>query len=195
MKKQIGIIMAMVAGLIFTGSAMAANTIPYNADDIPELGVGSDHALTTITDDGNNVVITLTNVRLSPVGKDTAGEDLKPATHIALFSGNMHAKGAREPFAIVPVVGGKLTFSIPNGAKKSGVPVAESIWGRGIVGNQINEKMALVQDPLDPWVIAYNDDLQQLAIWFVMYPNKPTVPARSFFGNKPVQGKHPKLAE
>lgn len=193
MKNNFGIILlAMVVGLCFYGSAMAVT--PYDASDIPELGVGGEHMLTTVTDNGNKVVITLTNVRLSPVGKDTAGKDLEPATHIALYSGNMHAKGVYEPFAILPVTGGKVTCTIPNGAQKAGVPVVESIWGRGIVDKQIDEDKALVHDPKDPWVIAYNDDLNKLAIWFVMYPNKPTVPARSIFGNKPIQGKHPELS-
>lgn len=174
--------MAMVVGIFFSVSAMAVTPYDPNAiKSIPELGDGSGHTLTSVRDVGNEIEITLTNVRTGPIGKDTKGEDLQPAKVIALYSGIMDAKGVKEPFVIARVVNGTAVFRIPNSAIIAGVDVAESIWGR----NEDSTR-ALIHDPKDSWVIAYDDDLEQLAIWILMKANGPTVPARTVFGNRPV---------
>lgn len=195
MKKQFGIMSAIVVGLFFVGSAMASGgakspvVVPYDSKAIEgvTVGTGAGHMLTTVSDDGADVVITLTNVRLTPIGKDTKGNDLTAADIVALYSGIMDAKGAKEPFAIAKVVSGKATFQIPNSAKVVGVPVVEHLWGRSADG-----KLALVHDPADPFVVSKDGDLNTLAIGIVMYPNGRTVSLKPY--GKLDQGKHPELA-
>lgn len=187
MKKQWCVVMAMVVGLCFYGSAMAASTVPYDASNVPQLGAGTGHMLTSVVDDGADVIITLTNVRFTPFGVDTKGENLTTSDTVALYSGIMDAKGAKDPFVVAKVVNGKATFRIPNTANVAGVPVVEHIWGRTADG-----KLALVHDPADPFVVSKDGDLNKLAIGIVMYPNGQTVSLKPF--GKLDQGKHPELA-
>lgn len=188
MKKQMRSVLAMVVGIFFLwGSAMAASTVKYDVGEIPQLGSGSGHMLTSINDDGNDVIITLTNVRFTPIGVDTRGENLTTADTVALYSGIMDAKGIREPFVVAKVINGKATFRIPNSARVAGVPVVEHFWGRSADG-----RLALVHDPADPFVVSNNGDLNTLAIGIVMYSNAPTVSLKPF--GKLDQGKHPELA-
>lgn len=177
----------MVVSLFFAGSVMAANIVKYDAEDVPQLGAGIGHMLTSVSDDGNDIVITLTNVRFTPIGKNTEGENLSTADTVALYSGIMDAKGVKEPFVIAKVVNGKATFRIPNSAKVVGFPVVEHIWGRSADG-----RLALVHDPSDQFVVSNNGDLNTLVIGIVMYPNQNTVSLKSF--GKLDQGKHPELA-
>ena len=189
MKKFFEITLAMVVGLCFYGSAMAVT--PYDANaikDVGSLGIGTGHMLTAVSDNGSDVIITLTNVRFTPIGVDTKGEDLTTADTVALYSGIMDAKGSKEPFIIAKVVGGKATFRIPNSAKVVGVPVVEHIWGRSA-----DNRLALVHDPADPFVVSEDGDLNTLAIGIVMYPNAPTVSLKPF--GKLDQGVHPELAQ
>lgn len=185
MKKQFGIMLAMVAGLIFSVSAMAIT--PYDVATVPQLGSGSGNMLTAVSDDGNDVIVTLTNIQFTPIGVDTGGEGLTIADTVALYSGIMDAKGVKEPFVVASVTGGKVTFRIPNSAKVVGVPVVEHIWGRSVDG-----RLALVHDPADPFVVSDNGDLNTLAIGIIMYPNGQTVSLKPF--GKLDQGKHPELA-
>lgn len=188
MKKNFGIIMAMVAGLFFIGSAGAVT--PYDANaikDVGTLGSGTGHMLTSVSDDGADVVITLTNVRFTPIGKDTKGKDLTTADSVALYSGIMDAKGSKEPFVVAKVVNGKAIFRIPNTAKIAWVPVVEHIWGRSADG-----RLALVHDPADPFVVSKDGDLNTLAIGIVMYSKAATVSLKPF--GKLDQGQHPELA-
>ncbi|KKP82801.1 MAG: hypothetical protein UR82_C0031G0009 [Candidatus Moranbacteria bacterium GW2011_GWF1_35_5] len=189
MKKQMRSVLAMVVGIFFLcGSAMAASTVKYDAIDIPQLGAGTDHMLTSVSDDNEgNVVVTLTNVRFTPIGVDTKGENLTTADAVVLYSGIMDAKGIREPFVVAKVINGKATFRIPNSARVAGVPVVEHFWGRSADG-----RLALVHDPADPFVVSNNGDLNTLAIGIVMYSNAPTVSLKPF--GKLDQGKHPELA-
>lgn len=176
-----------MAMFFLCSSAMAASTVKYDAGDVPQLGSGSGHMLTSVSDDGAEVVITLTNVRFTPIGVDTKGENLTTADVVALYSGIMDAKGSKEPFVIAKVVNGRATFRIPNSARIAGVPVVEHFWGRSADG-----RLALVHDPADPFVVSNNGDLNTLAIGIVMYPNGPTVSLKPF--GKLEQGKHPELA-
>ncbi|HBI16550.1 MAG TPA: hypothetical protein DDY52_00105 [Candidatus Moranbacteria bacterium] len=187
MKKQIGSIL-MLAVLIFSTSAMASekiqSVIPYDTGAIQTLG---GHTQTAVKDDGGNVVITFLNVRLGPIGKDTQGRDLRAAEVIALYSGIMDAKGAKKPFAIAEVKNGNVTFAIPNSARVAGVPVVEHLWGRSV-----DEKMALVHDPNDPFVVSEGGDLQKLAVGILMHPNCQTESLKPL--GKLDQGPHPELA-
>ena len=188
MKKHFGILLAMAVGLFFSVSAEAVT--PYDADAIKSvgsLGIGIGNMLTSVSDDGNDVIITLTNVRFSPIGRDTQGKDLTTGSALALYSGIMDAKGSKEPFIIAKVVNGNATFRIPNSAKVVGTPVVEHIWGRTTDG-----RLALVHDLQDPFVVSDNGDLNTLAIGIVMYPDRPTVSLKSF--GKLDQGVHPELA-
>lgn len=189
MKKQAMSILAVMAMFFICGSVMAASTVKYDvAGDVPHLGSGSGHMLTAVIDDGAEVVVTLTNVRFTPIGVDTKGDNLTTDTVLALYSGIMDAKGVKEPFVIAKVVGGKATFRIPNSARVVGVPVVEHFWGRSADG-----RLALVHDPADPFVVSNNGDLDTLAIGIVMYPNSRTVSLKPF--GKLDQGKHPELAK
>jgi hypothetical protein len=188
MKKQFGFVMAMVASLIFAGSVMAIT--PYDANaikDVGTLGSGTGHMLTSVSDDGSDVIITLTNVRFTPIGRDTKGKDLTTADTVALYSGIMDAKGVKEPFVMAKVLNGNATFRIPNTSKIVGVPVVEHIWGRSADG-----RLALVHDPVDPFVVSKDGDLNTLAIGIVMYPKATTVSLKPF--GKLDQGQHPELA-
>lgn len=187
MKKNFGIIMAMVVGLFFVSSARAVTS--YDPNAIKGMGSisGTGHMLTSVSDDGADVIITLTNIRFTPIGKDTKGEGLTTADTVALYSGIMDAKGSKEPFVIAKVINGKATFRIPNTAKIAGVPVVEHIWGRSADG-----RLALVHDPSDPFVVSKDGDLNTLAAGIVMYPNAPTVSLKPF--GKLDQGPHPELA-
>ena len=189
MKKHFGILLAMVAVLIFSGTAMAVT--PYDANaikDVGSLGIGTGHMLTSVADDSGYIVITLTNVRFTPIGEDTQGKNLTIADTVALYSGIMDAKGSKEPFVIAKVVGGKAIFRIPNAALVAALPVVEHIWGRSADG-----RLALVHDPADPFVVSKDGDLNTLAIGIVMYPNAPTVSLKPF--GKLDQGVHPELAK
>lgn len=186
MKKQWCSILVVAVISIFCGSAMAVT--PYDATDVPQLGVGAGNMLTSVSDDGNDFIVTLTNVRFTPIGVDTKGENLTNADAVALYSGIMDAKGVKEPFVVASVTGGKVTFRIPNSARVVGVPVVEHLWGRSADG-----KLALVHDPADPFVVSENGDLNTLAIGVVMYPNAPTVSLKPL--GKLDQGKHPELAK
>ncbi|KKP67098.1 MAG: hypothetical protein UR66_C0022G0003 [Candidatus Moranbacteria bacterium GW2011_GWE1_35_17] len=189
MKKQLGSIMMVVVAVMFlSASAMASekiqSVIPYETGAIQALG---GHTQTAVKDDGDNVVITFFGVYLSPIGKDTKGRDLKAAEAIALYSGVMDAKGAKKPFAIAEVKNGNVTFAIPNSARVAGVPVVEHLWGRSA-----DDKMALVHDPADPFVVSKDGSLQKLAVGIVMHPNCQTESLKPF--GKLDQGPHPELA-
>lgn len=190
-------LMLMTASFIFLTATIATagevKVAPYTGDAIGKIGIlsesNSDHNLTTVRDQGDNVIITITKVRLTPIGKDTDGDDLVTPETVELYSGIMDAAGVKAPFAIAKVVNGTATFTIPNSAKVAKCPVIEHLWGRGNGG-----KMALVHDPLDPWVISDKGDLNTLAIGLVMYPDSQTIPLGSLDEGKLTQGKHPELA-
>lgn len=177
--------MAMAVVCVFCGSSFAADTVAYDKNAIS--GVEGSHTLTAVSDQGSDVVITLTNVRTTQMGVDTKGQDLNAPTAIALYSGIMDAKGVQKPFVVAPVVNGTATFRIPNIAKVAGVPVVEHLWGRSTDG-----KRALVHDPADQFVVSKGGDLNTLCIGIVMFPNGPTVSLKPF--GKLDQGKHPELA-
>lgn len=188
--------LAMVA-VVSTGAAKAeVKTATYDANAINKMTdpSASGHNLTSVKDDGNFVIITIKNVRLTPIGIDTHGNDLEATQTIELYSGVMDAAGVKVPFTVAPVVGGVATFRIPNSAKQVGVPVVDHIWGRygGANGK------ALVHDPADPWTcyktnMGGSPDLNTLAIGLAMFPNKGTVPLMSLGYGKLDQGKHPEL--
>jgi len=183
-----------MAAVSFLGTAQATPQVAtYDAGTVNKIASPSTgHELTTVSDDGNFVVITIKNVRLTPVGVDTKGKNLEATDTIELYSGIMDAAGIKAPFAVAKVVNGTATFRIPNSAKAVGVPVVDHIWGRYGSGK------ALVHDPADPWVCYKthadgSPDLNTLAIGLVMYPNKATVPLMSLGNGKLDQGKHPEL--
>lgn len=177
----------------FVASATMAQTAAYTPDMINNVkGSGSGHNLTSVQDEGSEVVLTISNVRLTPIGVDTGGKDLVTPHDVELYSAIMDAAGVKEPFVIAPVVDGTAKFHIPNSAKIAGVPVVEHIWGRGN-----NATKALVHDPADPWVCYKTNadgspNLETLAIGLVMCPNGPTKPLKSL--GKLDQGKHPELS-
>ena len=186
----------IVVLFFFAGFAVIANAgsvVPYTPDMIEGVrGGGSGHNLTSVRDEGNEVVLTISNVRLTPIGRDTKGRDLAMPRDVELYSAIMDAAGVKKPFVVAPVIDGTATFRIPNSAHMAGVPVVEHIWGRANGG----DSMALVHDPNDPWV-AYkirngHPNLNTLAIGLVMCPNGSTKPLKSL--GKLDQGKHPELA-
>ena len=189
MKKFAVLFLAMAAVLVF-GTAWAADTVSYTANMIDSVDTG--HNLTSVKDDGNVIVITITNVRVTP-SRNTNGRDLTTPGDVELYSAIVDKKGLDRPFAAVKVVNGTATFTIPNTAKRAGVPVVDHIWARAN-----NGKLALVHDPADPWVCyKTNSDgspnLQTLAIGVVMYPDRPTVPLMSLGQGKLDAEKHPEL--
>lgn len=191
MKKQTSILMAMILGIFLMFGSTMASAATYDPNVIHEIGgsgSGVGHMLTSVRDVGDEVEITLTNVRVGPIGEDTQGERLDPVTAIALYSGIMDAAGQKEPFVVAPVNNGVAVFRIPNTAKIAGVPVVEHLWGRSVDG-----RMALVHDPNDPFVVSENGNLQKLAIGLVMRPNRPTVSLKPY--GKLDQGKHPELTQ
>lgn len=189
MKKQTGIMLAVLWGVFMLGTAMAATAYNPNViEKVGSTGSGIGHMLTSVRDVGNEVEITLTNVCTTPIGVDTKGEGLETPTAIALYSAIMDAAGQKEAFVVASVNNGTAVFRIPNTAKVAGVPVVEHLWGRSTDG-----KLALVHDPADQFVVSKNGDLNTLAIGIVMYPNAPTVSLKPF--GKLDQGKHPELAQ
>lgn len=151
----------------------------------------SGHNLTSVRDDGDSVIVTIANIRMTPIGKNTEGKDLIVPEVVELYSGIMDANGIKKPFAIANVVNGVATFQITNSAKVAGVPVIEHLWSLSP-----DKKFALVIDPADPWacykVNNGTPDLNTLAIGIIMYPDQPTAPLKPY-GKLP-QGEHPELA-
>lgn len=189
--RKLCVLLAMAAVLCF-GMAWA-QTVPYTPNLIDNVGGG--HNLTSVRDEGIMLItITITNVRLTPIGVNTRGKDLATPQTVELYSAIMDAAGVRAPFAVARVVNGTAIFFIPNTAKYAGVSVVEHIWGRGNGGI-----MALVHDPADPWVCYKQNsggapNLETLAIGIVMYPDgRPTVPLMSLGLGKLDAGKHPEL--
>lgn len=181
---------------LIASTALAGKIAPYTVDAIDNVtAAGSGNNLTSVRDDGDTVVITITSVSLSPMGVNTDGKNLAKAETVELYSAIMDAAGIRSPFVVADVANGTATFRIPNTAKRAGVPVVEHLWGRGNGG-----KMALVHDPKDPWVIYYpkddgSPDLNTLAIGLVMYPNGRTKSLKELGLGKLDQGQHPELRQ
>lgn len=151
------------------------------------------HNLTSVKDDGSDVVITLANVRLTPIGVNTEGKNLTvPDTTVDIFSSVQDADGIKTPIASVKIVNGKGSFKVPNWAKEKQVSCVEHLWGLSP-----DKKFALIIDPADPWA-CYKikaggvPDLGTLAIGIVMYPDQITVPLKPY--GKLAQGEHPELA-
>lgn len=150
------------------------------------------HNLTSVKDEGDQVVITITNVRMTPIGKNTAGKGLAVPDTIDIFSGVSDAGGGKLPIVSdVKIINGEGSFKIPNWAKDKKVSYVEHLWGLSP-----DKKFALVIDPADPWacykVNNGTPDLNTLAIGIIMYLDQPTAPLKPY-GKLP-QGEHPELA-
>jgi len=156
------------------------------------IAMAGDHNLTSVKNDGDNVIVAIANVRLTPIGVNTKGDNLTTPETLELYSGIMDADGVKSPFAIAKVVDGMVTFTIPNSAKVAKCPVVEHVWGLSP-----DKNFALVIDPADPWA-CYKikdggvPDLGTLAIGIIMYPDQSTAPLKPY-GKLP-QGEHPELA-
>lgn len=190
MKKKVLFVLLAVFGVAWTcGPAMAETAYEAGViNKVGELGPGADHSLTTVEASGDYVIITLTNVRVTPIGRNTNGEGLTTPSAIALFSGIMDAANQKQAFVVAPVKNGTATFRIPNTALVAGVAVVEHLWGRSVDG-----KLALVHDPEDPYVVSNKGDLNTLAIGIVMQPNRSVESLKTY--GKLAQGKHPELTK
>lgn len=150
------------------------------------------HNLTSVKDDADSVIITITNVRMTPIGKNTEGKNLFMPDTVDIFSGVQDADGIKTPIASVKIIDGQGSFKIPNWAKEKKVSYVEHLSGLSP-----DKKFALVIDPADPWA-SYKvkdggvPDLNTLAIGIIMYPDRSTAPLKPY-GKLP-QGEHPELA-
>lgn len=190
MKKQVLLVLLAVFGVVLTCGSVMAET-EYDANVINKVntpGSATGHSLTTVEASGDYVIVTLTNVRVGPIGKNTNGEGLTTPAAIALFSGIMDAANQKQAFVVAPVKNGTATFRIPNTALVAGVAVVEHLWGRSADG-----KLALVHDPEDPFVVSNKGDLNTLAIGIVMQPNRSVESLKTY--GKLAQGKHPELTK
>jgi len=209
--------MGLIALLIIVGGCVSTNGLTKNApekdikaimadSDVTEAKAGmldSGKSEIDIKDNGDRISIVLTNPLLTQKG-DSKGEGLKPAVRIKLASGILDAARKNPYFAVGEVKEGKVTFNLPNFAKAIKAPVVEHIWGYGEAAD--GTAGYLVLDPNNTWV-SYKTksfggyqtkagdkaDLETLAIGFVMYPDKSTIPLKSLGKGKLVQGKHPEL--
>jgi len=190
MKKQCSFILAMVAmvaGLIFSASAMAVDVAPYTEKTIDNVG---GHNKTFFEPKGGKVFLTTTQTVFNPVDEDTEGKNLISSDTALLFSGIVDATGDKRPCDVGIVKNGTVSYKgFPNSGLIKKVPVVEHLWTR-----TPDLKSAGTIDPLDPWAIMEGNDLRTLCYGIVMWPNGSVTPLKSLGLGKLKQGPHPELS-